>query len=116
MTVKKPVRTRTIAFRVSEEQYQQLENKAQVDGETANDWCRKLALAEANKEFGMTRNERIFLEELSRIRYLLGHGFRLLANDKLTAEEWEKMRTTAEQKPAEIAGVVLTQYRPARAS
>jgi hypothetical protein len=114
--MKRAKKTRVVTFRLDEEMFRRLENAASAAGDDPNNWCRNLTFAELNKGHELTRNERIIFEELSRVRYLLGHGFRLLANDKLTAEEWEKMRSTAEKKPAEIAAVVLTQYRPARAS
>jgi len=40
--VKPPPRTRSIGFKVSEEEYAQLETAAQADGRTLGEWCREM--------------------------------------------------------------------------
>jgi hypothetical protein len=47
--VKPPLRTKSIGFKVSEEEYAQLETAAQADGRTLGEWCR---------EGGQTEGER----------------------------------------------------------
>jgi hypothetical protein len=37
--VKPPLRTKSIGFKVSEEEYAQLETAAQADGRTLGEWC-----------------------------------------------------------------------------
>ena len=44
---------------------------------------------------------------LAQIRFLLGHGLRLLASDNLTAKEWERLRSEAERSAAAIADDLL---------
>jgi Mobilization protein NikA len=100
-------KTRTIAFRVTEEEWRQIEAVAGSGGHDANEWARALVVERAMRSDGMTRNERLLYEELARVRYLLSHGFGLLANDHLTSPSWEKVKTTADQKPAEIADALL---------
>ena len=39
--VKPPLRTKSIGFKVSEEEYAQLESAAQADGRTLGEWCRE---------------------------------------------------------------------------
>src|SRR5271154_2893916 len=39
--VKPPLRTKSIGFKVSEEEYAQLETAAQADGRTLGEWCRE---------------------------------------------------------------------------
>ena len=43
--VKPPLRTKSIGFKVSEEEYAQLETAAQADDRTLGEWCRELVMA-----------------------------------------------------------------------
>src|SRR5687768_11058484 len=83
--VKREKLTRAITFRVTEEKYLEIERLAAEAEETPTDWCREAALERVVRGHGLTPNERIIFEELSRVRYLVGHAFRLLADGKLTA-------------------------------
>ncbi|MFZ1169362.1 MAG: hypothetical protein WAO04_19430 [Candidatus Sulfotelmatobacter sp.] len=42
--VKPPLRTKSIGFKVSEEEYALLETAAQADGRTLGEWCREAIL------------------------------------------------------------------------
>jgi hypothetical protein len=42
--VKPPLRTKSIGFKVSEEEYAQLETAAQASGQTLGEWCREMIL------------------------------------------------------------------------
>ena len=42
--VKPPLRTKSIGFKVSEEEYAQLETAAQASGQTLGEWCREAIL------------------------------------------------------------------------
>jgi hypothetical protein len=42
--VKPPLRTKSIGFKVSEEEYARLETAAQADGRTLGEWCREVIL------------------------------------------------------------------------
>ncbi|MCV5003511.1 hypothetical protein OFM39_28040, partial [Escherichia coli] len=65
---------RAISFRVTEEQWQEIAQAAAAKGECPTDWCRDLALAEAQKKASvMTAEGRLLLEELARVRYLVGN-------------------------------------------
>lgn len=116
MSTKSEKLPHTVGFRLSDEAWKRLEAEAMEKGETPGDWCREVVLERLFKERGFTKNERIIFEELSRVRYLLGHGFRLLANDKLTSQEWENIKTTSDEKPAEIANVLLAGHDAANGS
>jgi hypothetical protein len=39
-----PLRTKSIGFKVSEEEYAQLETAAQAEGRTLGEWCREVIL------------------------------------------------------------------------
>lgn len=106
------IKSNFVSFRVDDEEWQLLEAAAAASGAKVRDWCRKLALESAGRERGLTKNERLIFEELSRVRYLIGHGFRLLLTDNNdTAEAWEDARATAEQKANEIADQLLAKSR-----
>jgi len=42
--VKPPLRTKSIGFKVSQEEYAQLETAAQASGRTLGEWCREVIL------------------------------------------------------------------------
>ncbi|MGA7078507.1 MAG: hypothetical protein WBQ43_04260 [Terriglobales bacterium] len=46
--VKPPLRTKSIGFKVSEEEYALLETAAQTSGRTLGEWCREVVLASAS--------------------------------------------------------------------
>ncbi len=105
------VMTEIVSFRVTPEQRQQLEAAARASGMKARDWCRQVVLEKAGDAHPMTKNERLMYEELSRVRYLVGIGFRLIAHDQLQPEEWEKARTIAERQAAKIADQLIASSR-----
>ena len=96
-----------ISFRVTEEQLNKIESAATDAGTKARDWCRDVVLEKIEDEHPMTKGERFLFEQFACTRYLLTHGFQLLADDNLTSEEWKKFRAIANQRTAEIADVVL---------
>ena len=104
-------KTKMISFRVSEEEYARIELAAVATGQNPNDWCRDLALAESGRGDGLSRNERLIYEELARVRYLVSHGFGMLAGEELTAEAWERTKAMADQKGAQIAGALLARRK-----
>jgi hypothetical protein len=107
--------TRVVSFRVPESEWQKMARMAEAAGaENVNDWCRNVALGRVTSGDPMTPNERFIFEELARVRYLVGHGFRLLAQDKLAAEEWQKIRDGAEQKAPEILEILRANRRARR--
>ena len=105
------VKGRVVSFRVDDEEWNLLESAASASGAGVRDWCRNLALETAGRERGLTKNERLLYEELGRVRYLVGHGFRLLAHENLTTEEWENTRAAAEHNAAKIADTMLARSR-----
>jgi hypothetical protein len=46
--VKPPLRTKSIGFKVSEEEYAQLETAAQASGQTLGEWCREVVMENAS--------------------------------------------------------------------
>jgi len=92
-----------ISYRVSHEQHQLI---AEVAGDEAsvNDWCREAALeklkklreagekntpAETGNRTGRVSDERVLLDGIARLGYLIEHGFGIqLSGDKTSYKEW----------------------------
>ena len=95
--VKPPLRTKSIGFKVSEEEYAQLETAALGSGQTLGEWCREAAvLASANaqpsKASGTGTEVRALMAELVALRaILLNVLFKLANGEKPTAEEMQRL-------------------------
>jgi len=109
---KETKKTKSIAFRLTDEEYAQAESAAMAAGDDTNNWCRRLALAQANAGHGMTKNQRLIYEEIARVRYLVGNGFRmLLGSDPMTAATWKKITADADHSYEIIAADLLSRRR-----
>ena len=109
---KETKKTRNITFRLTNEQYEQVKNAALATGEDPNSWCRKVALIQLSEGFGLTKNDRLLYEEIARVRYLIGHGFRLLLGSReATAASWKKLTADADQKADLIADDLLSRKK-----
>src|SRR5213078_1903203 len=100
-------KSKTIAFRLTEEEYALAESAAKAAGDDTNNWVRSVVLARANTAQGMTKAQRLIHEELARVRYLAGHGFRLLfGSEPVTAAHWKKITADADQSSEIIADLL----------
>jgi hypothetical protein len=85
------VKERVISFRLNPQEYAMVEGIASLDGEAPNAWARKIVLDEARGEAGLSRKERVLLEEIARLGYLIEHGFGIqLSADRATDAEWRR--------------------------
>jgi hypothetical protein len=108
----KTAKTRNITFRVTNEEYEQIENVAGEVIEDPNTWCRKIAVAAAQEGSGLAKNERLLYGEIARLRYLVGHGFKLiLGGEQPTAAAWKKITTQVEEKGDEIVAGLLARRK-----
>ena len=95
--VKPALRTKSIGFKVSEEEYAQLETAAQAGGQTLGEWCREVAvLASANgqppKATGPGSEAQALMGELVALRtILLNVLFKQANGETLTAEEMQAL-------------------------
>jgi hypothetical protein len=88
--VKPPLRTKSIGFKVSEEEYAQLETAAQADGRTLGEWCRE-AILRGGSGSDSERHDPA-LAEIVGVRLLLVNVLRpLAAGEKLAPEAFDKM-------------------------
>jgi hypothetical protein len=102
-------KTRNITFRLTNEQYAQVENAALAAGDDPNSWCRKVALIQLTEGFGLTKKDRLIYEEIARVRYLVGNGFRILfgSKEEATAATWKVITAQADQRSEKIADGLL---------
>jgi hypothetical protein len=105
---KKP---RVVSFRVSEEEWLAIEKAASKIGDTPHEWGRMASLEKLRMQDGLNSNERILFAQVARTQYLVGIGFQMLADDKLTTEEWKKLRTFAKEEIDVITNRALADYQ-----
>jgi hypothetical protein len=104
--VKPPLRTKSIGFKVSEEEYAQLETAAQAGGSTLGEWCRKAVLASA-REAEMRDPA---LAEIVGVRLLLVNVLRpVAAGEKLAPEAFDKLLDQISEVKHELAAKLQQQ-------
>jgi hypothetical protein len=101
----------TIGFRATDETWFAIQREILDTDLTPHDWCRMVVLDRLDRGFGLTKKERIFFEQSAAIRYLIANGFQLLADDKLTTDEWKKLRLLSKEKIDIIASRALCDFR-----
>ena len=90
-------RTRNIGFRVTDAEYARIEEAAMVAGDDPNNWCRKATLDQLSEGHLFTPNERLIYQEIALLRFLIGHGVKLLFNcDDEMAGSWKKLINQAD--------------------
>jgi hypothetical protein len=111
--VRETKKTKLIAFRVTDEEYADIERIALAVGEDPNNWCRNMIVTEAREGSGLTKTERLIYEEIARVRYLVGNGFRTLfgSGEEATAANWKKITAQADQRSEMIADGLLSRRR-----
>jgi hypothetical protein len=97
-----------IGYRLDDEAWTKLKQAVSGTGLSPHDWCRLAALEKLNCEDVLSKSERLLFEQFARGQYLITQGFQLLAEDKLTAEEWKKFRSFANERTSEIADRALS--------
>ncbi len=87
--VKPPLRTKSIGFKVSEEEYAQLETAAQASRQTLGEWCREMVLR------GGASNAAVHdpaLAEIIGVRLLLVNVLGpVAAGEKVTPEKFNQL-------------------------
>ena len=109
---KETKKVRNITFRLTDEEFSQIEKAAVAAGDDPNIWCRKTAVAASGQDFTFTENERLLYQEVALLRFLGGHGFKLLlgGNEK-TAAKWKTLTTQADTRSDEIVRELLSRRR-----
>ena len=97
-----------VTFRLTDEHWVRLESTARSGQIKPNDWVRDLTIQTLSNEVLLTPNERILFDQTVRTHYLIANAFQLLADDKLSPEEWKKLRLFAKDKIEMIATRALS--------
>ena len=106
---KETKKSRNITFRLTDEEYGQVEKAATAAGDDPNNWCRKAAVSQLSEGHTFTTNERLIYQEIALLRFLLGHGFKLaFGRNEATAATWKKLTAQADQRSAEIVAELLS--------
>ncbi|HXT64136.1 MAG TPA: hypothetical protein VN696_13950 [Pyrinomonadaceae bacterium] len=97
---------------MTDDEYKQIERAAEASGEDPNTWCRKLALAQSTEDHSFTKNERLIYQEVALLRFLIGHGFKLLfSRNETTAATWKKLTMQADQRSEEVVEELLSRRK-----
>jgi hypothetical protein len=114
--VKPPLRTKSIGFKVSEEEYARLEEAARAAGFTLGEWCRQVVLEDTSgeeiKPTGTGAEAQALMAELVALRaILLNVLFKLANGEKPTAEEMQRLIDRADSDKLKKARERLAQAR-----
>src|ERR1022692_15619 len=107
--VKPPLRTKSIGFKVSEEEYAQLETAAQADGRTLGEWCLEVILRRGSA------SDDPALAEIVGVRLLLVNVLRPLAAGEKLAPEVTTRTAISAPRMAERTGTALRPLPGSRA-
>ena len=98
----KKTKTHTIAFRVDDDVYSELENRAALAGKTVNDWCRDETLAKLTDVSTLTANEQLIHAEVIIFGSVMAHYFDLIATKKLTPDVNEQLKAWLKRERKEV--------------
>jgi hypothetical protein len=105
-------RTRHINFRVTDEEYREIEKAAVAGGDEPNNWSRGLVLRAAREGPFAGKTGRLIYTELAILRFLIGHGLKLLfSRNEADAAAWTKLTLQADQKSDEIVNELLSRRK-----
>ena len=102
--VKPPLRTKSIGFKVSEEEYARLETAAQASGRTLGEWCREAILR------GGSASEDPALAEILGVRLLLVNVLQpMAAGETVTAERFGQLLDQISETKHQLAAKLQQQ-------
>jgi hypothetical protein len=100
----------TISFRLTNEAWLGIQKEIQSSHLTPHEWCRMAALERLNGNCGLSKSERFLFYHLVRAQYLVTQGFQLLADHKLTSEEWKQLRVNSKHRVSELVEGALAKH------
>jgi hypothetical protein len=102
--VKPPLRTKSIGFKVSEEEYARLETAAQASGQTLGEWCRQMILGASDAAHDPA------LAEIVGVRLLLVNVLRpLAAGEKVAPERFDQLLDQISEAKHQLAAKLQQQ-------
>jgi chorismate synthase len=118
--VKPALRTKSIGFKVSEEEYAQLDAAAQTSGRSLGEWCREVLLAsgqETKSAAPAGAEAHALMAELVALRaILLNVLFKLANGQTVTAEEMQRLIDRADSDKLKKARERLEQASDSKES
>ena len=106
----RPEKERTISFRITEEEWSDIEKRAATVRESPHQWARSAMLEKLHGNDELTSGDRFLFHHIVRAQYLLTYGFQMLADDSLTSEDWKKLCVNAKPKVSEVAERALANF------
>jgi hypothetical protein len=107
--MKPPLRTKSIGFKVSEEEYAQLETAAQASGQTLGEWCREMILEGASHDPSLSDPA---LAEIIGVRLLLVNVLGpVAAGEKVTPERFNQLLDQISEAKHQLAAKLQQQAR-----
>ena len=105
-------RIKYISFRLTDDEYREIERAAVAVGDDPNNWCRNLALTASREGALSGKTGRLIYTELAILRFLIGHGFKLLfSRNAAEATAWTKLTTQADQRSDDIVQELLSRRK-----
>lgn len=105
-------RTRHVNFRVTDEEYREIERAAVATGDEPNNWSRGLVLSAAREGALTGKTAHLIYTELAILRFLIGHGFKMLfSRSEGEAAAWTKLTTQADNRANEIVTELLSRRK-----
>jgi hypothetical protein len=92
-----------IGFRVDEDTFKGIENRALLAGKNANDWCRGELLARLADGSPLTANETLIHSDVVRFGSMLGNFLHFMANEQLTPQTCQQLVDTARAEHKVVA-------------
>ena len=92
-----------ISFRLTDEAWLRVQEEIKGSGLTPHDWCREVVMEVIGMPYPLSKSERLIMDEMARIHYLVLHGFKLMADGKLTPDEWKRYRSAVFDEPEKVA-------------
>jgi hypothetical protein len=106
--VKPPLRTKSIGFKVSEEEYALLETAAQASGRTLGEWCREVILRGGSASDAERHDPA--LAEIIGVRLLLVNVLGpVAAGEKVTAEKFNQLLDQISEAKHQLAAKLQPQ-------
>ena len=96
--IMRPEKERTISYRITEEEWSDIEKRAATVRESPHQWARSAMLEKLHGNDELTSGERFLFHHIVRAQYLLTYGFQMLADDRLTTEDWNKLGASMRSK------------------
>ena len=105
-------RTRSVSFRLTDEEYGEIERAAAAAGDEPNNWCRQLAVTAAREGPLFGKTGRLIYTELAVLRFLIGNGLRILfSRNEGEAAAWTRYTAQADHKADDIAAELLSRRK-----